>query len=179
MDPSGFDLDLRPLPGAGDALLVVVKGPLDAKNVPGFKATLEKQVAQGVRGLVLDLEGVKYVNSTGLAYLINLSELIGERRGILCLAGVQPKVKIILDTMGVAGFFRICASVGDAVKDLGKGARPPKPAAPPAAPRPEVRARKAAVEREPVRMSPPSETPPPSPVGSPLRRFFRRLLGRR
>jgi anti-anti-sigma factor len=197
MDPGSFGFEVRQLPGAPDAAIVVVKGALDAKSVIGFKTKIDELFTGGIRQLVLDLADVKYINSTGLAYLINLSESLKERQGAAWLAAVQPKVKIILETMGVVEFFRLSRTPQEAIAELGKREKRPKveevkrgsagKAAPPAPvaavlpDRPAIthRPSAASTERKTGRLSPPSETPQPSPVGNRFMRFLRRLFGRR
>src|SRR5205814_1184152 len=99
MESAGFSVDVRDIAGVQDAAEVILHGPLDAKGVLPFKTQVQSLTDRGVRHFVLHMEEVKYINSTGIAYLINLSESFEEGRGSVALVGMQPKVKIILDTM--------------------------------------------------------------------------------
>lgn len=171
---SGLGIDIGELAGLPDARRMTLNGPLDARSVGAFKASIEGLQKRGVARYILDLSDVKYVNSTGLSYLINLAESLGQGRSAVTLVGLQPKVKIVFDTMGVTDFFKAAPSVEAAVKALGKEPAPkPRPAA--AAPAP-------VVKRDPPsaktgRMSPPTSHEPP-PRRNFLVRIFRRLFGR-
>ena len=183
---SGLGIDIAELAGIPDARRMTLNGPLDARSVGAFKTSIEGLQKRGVTRYILDLSDVKYVNSTGLSYLINLSESLGQGRTAVTLVGLQPKVKIVFDTMGVTEFFKAAPSVEAAVKALGKEPAP-KPAAPPKplpspAPKPRPVAAAPVVKRDPSsaktgRMSPPTSHEPP-PRRNFIVRIFRRLFGR-
>jgi anti-anti-sigma factor len=143
-----FKVETGALPGLPGGVLIRVNGPIDAKSVTAFKAEMDSLRGRRIRSFVLEMGEVRYVNSTGIAYLINLAESLQEGGRVVVLVNVQPKVKVILETMGLVGFLRIYPSTEKVVRDL----------APPAAPPP----------------SPPA--PPTTSVGG-LRRLFRVLFG--
>jgi anti-sigma regulatory factor (Ser/Thr protein kinase) len=66
----------------------------------------------------MDMENVKYVNSTGLGYLINLSDSVTPDKGGISLVKVQPKVKVVFDMLGLNAFFRIFSTRDEALKHL-------------------------------------------------------------
>src|SRR5204863_1616301 len=105
----------------------------------------------------------------GLSFLINLSESAGEGLQAVTLVGVQPKVKIVFDTMSVSDFFRTAPSVAAAIQGLRKEPTP-KPAM----------AAARVVKRDHSttktgRVSPPTDhKPPPGLFVRIWRRLFRR-----
>src|SRR5262245_55061568 len=62
------------------------------------------------------MENVKYVNSTGLGYLINLSDSVNGDKGGISLVKVQPKVKVVFDMLGLNAFFKIYQTRDEAMK---------------------------------------------------------------
>jgi stage II sporulation protein AA (anti-sigma F factor antagonist) len=170
---SGFPIDTRSVPGAADAAVVVPHGPLDAKSVMAFKAAVGGLQARGIRRFVIDLSDVKFVNSTGLSYLITLSESLGEGKQAVTLVGIQPKVKIVFDTMSVGEFFRTAPSVDAAARELAPVrtvAKPPPPS------KSTTTVRRHGSSTKTGRVSPPTVVERPPNV---FARFFRRLFGRR
>jgi len=129
--------------------LVVLNGSIDAKTVITFQTHLNTVKERGINRFILDMEQIKYVNSTGLGYLINLSDSLGTDEGGITLVKVQPKVKIVFDMLGLNAFFKIYPTREDALSALtrvNKGAEPipskksstrttQQPAAKPAPPR--------------------------------------------
>lgn len=172
---SGLRIDALPVPGVGDAYRVAPHGPLDARNVLAFKAAVGELQAKGIRRFIVDLSDVKFVNSTGLSFLINLAESLGEGKQAVTLVGVQPKVKILFDTMSVSDFFKSAPSVDAAVKELPRVrtvAKPPPPS------KSTTKVQREGSSTRMGRVSPPTVHEPP-PSKNPLVRFFRRLFGRR
>lgn len=146
---SDFKIEFGAVPGLPGAVMVVLTGPVDAKSVPAFRAQMEALKQRRLRHVLFEMGEVRYINSTGLAYLITLSESIRERGGAVGLINVQPKVKLIFESMGLLGFVKFYASRAGAVREL----QPPKPPVPA-----------------------PPRTPAAPSVGA-IRRLFRRLFG--
>lgn len=174
---SGLGIEVQDVDGIAGACAVTLKGPLDARTVMSFKSDITSLQQRGMKRFILDMADVKFVNSTGLSYLINLSESLGEGRQAVTLVGVQPKVKIVFDTMSVSEFFRTAPSVAAAIQALKKEPKPkPAAAAAAAAPAPKTRV----VRREPSsaktgRVSPPTEVKPPPNM---IVRLWRKLFGK-
>lgn len=121
-----------------NAALVIVKGSIDAKTVIQFQRKLNSVIEDGVNRIIIDMEQVKYVNSTGLGYLINLADTVTGESGSVVFSNVQPKVKVVFDMLGLNAFFRMFNSRDQALKAIG-GAAPstvvsaptPRPSEPP------------------------------------------------
>jgi stage II sporulation protein AA (anti-sigma F factor antagonist) len=159
----GLRIDVQAVAGSGDAVRVTLNGPLDARSIAGFQTEIAVLQSRGMKRFVLDMTEVKYVNSTGLSFLINLAESGGEGSRAVTLVGVQPKVKVIFDTMSVSDFFKTAPSVEAAAKDLMK--------------KPGTVVRREGSSTKIGRVSPPTHHPPPRSK-NPIVRFFRKLFGR-
>lgn len=167
MTSAGFHVAATPVQGFADTSALRVSGQIDAKNLMQLKTQVEQLATQGVKRYILDFEEVKYVNSSGLSYLINLSESLGEGRKAVILLRLQPKVKIIFDTMGVTTFFAIAPSMEAALKAL---------ASAPVEKKPTIRRGESSTKTG--RVSPPTSAGDKNREGSWIVRLFRRLFGR-
>jgi len=107
--------EVKNLPGTA---LVILNGSIDAKTVITFQTHLNSVKERGVERFIMDMENVKYVNSTGLGYLINLSDSVTPDKGGISLVKVQPKVKVVFDMLGLNAFFRIFNTRDEALKHL-------------------------------------------------------------
>jgi stage II sporulation protein AA (anti-sigma F factor antagonist) len=107
--------EVKNLPGTA---LVILNGSIDAKTVITFQTHLNSVKERGVERFIMDMEMVKYVNSTGLGYLINLSDSVTPDKGGISLVKVQPKVKVVFDMLGLNAFFRIFNTRDEALKHL-------------------------------------------------------------
>lgn len=111
-------IQVQEVKGVPGTSLVILNGSIDAKTVITFQTHLNSVKERGVERFILDMENVKYVNSTGLGYLINLSDSVGADRGGISLVKVQPKVKVVFDMLGLNAFFKIFPSREEAFKHL-------------------------------------------------------------
>lgn len=119
-------IQVQEVKGLSGTALVVLAGSIDAKTVITFQTHLNSVKERGIERFIMDMESVKYVNSTGLGYLINLADSVTEKGGI-SLVKVQPKVKVVFDMLGLNAFFRIFATREEALKHLSEGAHPASP----------------------------------------------------
>lgn len=70
-------------------------GRFDAHQVPHFKEVLAAHDA--ARGLELDLSGVSFIDSTGLATLVGLYKKTNAAGGTMSITGVQDQVYVIFE----------------------------------------------------------------------------------
>ena len=122
-------LDVQKIPSAGNAALVVMAGSIDAKTVPGFQEQMNRVKDDGAIKFVLDMEGIKYVNSTGLGFLVNLADSLDPKGGGIALVKLHPKVKVVFDMLGLNAFFKIFGNRNDAINSMaGPGTKVAAPA---------------------------------------------------
>ncbi|MDP9863292.1 MULTISPECIES: STAS domain-containing protein [Streptosporangium] len=104
----------------GDATVVRAVGELDYDYAPMFRRELA-QVWSGDPGatptLVLDLTGLTFCDSTGLAELLWILRRSQETKTDLSLAGVSRTLRHMLTTTGLLPYFTIFASVEEALRD--------------------------------------------------------------
>lgn len=119
---SELTIQIERLPALERASIVTLKGSIDAKTVIQFQTRLNTIIEEGINRIIIDMEQVRYVNSTGLGYLINLADTVGSEQGMVVLANVQPKVKVVFDMLGLNAFFKIYSSRDSATRALREGA---------------------------------------------------------
>jgi len=109
-------IQVQEVKGLQSTALVILNGSIDANTVITFQTHLNTVKERGVARFILDMENVKYVNSTGLGYLINLSDSVQGGKGGISLVKVQPKVKVVFDMLGLNAFFKIYPTRDEALK---------------------------------------------------------------
>ena len=118
MPITDFKIEVGAVTGLPDGALVSFNGPIDARSVTVFESQMDALRKRQFRRFVLQMEEVRYINSTGLAYLINMVEAVQAAGGALVLYNVQPKVKVILESMGLIELLRVFPSKAAAVREL-------------------------------------------------------------
>jgi anti-sigma B factor antagonist len=93
-------------------------GPIDPRRIAAIKAELASDRGSRVGDLILDLEQVRYLHSLGMSALVNLADELSAKGGGLHLAAPQPKVKLVLEMMGLSEWFRIHGSIPAALRAI-------------------------------------------------------------
>jgi anti-sigma B factor antagonist len=85
-----------------------VEGELDIATAPRMMAALNEAIAEMDTPLVVDLSGVVFMDSTGLALLMNARRRVtrlGQGFAIVCPGGPISRVFEIADMVGRLGVF--------------------------------------------------------------------------
>ena len=88
---------------------------LDASNVREFREASQPLLQDRTR-IVLDLSGVKFVDSSGLGALISCLRQINGRKGDLRLCAMSTTVRALFELMRMHRVFNIHESRADAVR---------------------------------------------------------------
>lgn len=88
---------------------VLVRAPreLDALSAPAFRDELAMLLSHGARSLVIEMEGVTFVDSSGMGALVGARKLTEEKGGTLALRGVAPNVAASLRIAGLIGYLGV------------------------------------------------------------------------
>ncbi|HSO95120.1 MAG TPA: STAS domain-containing protein [Acidimicrobiia bacterium] len=89
--------------------ILAVTGEIDVATSPELRRELHQLADREPTQLVLDLEGVSFIDSSGLGVLVGvLKRLREEDRGdILVLEGLQEPVRKVFDITGLTELFTI------------------------------------------------------------------------
>src|SRR5205814_9601006 len=100
--------ELCPEVAAADPVHVhPLEGEIDLHVSPRLARSLARMIAKCPEQVVVDLSGVTFIDSSGLAVLINAMEDIKEYGGKLTLAGITNNVRSIFETARLDQFFLI------------------------------------------------------------------------
>lgn len=88
------------------SLEILVEGGVHASNAALLKERLDRVLEPRTTFVSIHMGNVSYVNSSGFGYLMDLAATLERRGGALVLVDVQPKVKVILNNLGMQSYFR-------------------------------------------------------------------------
>lgn len=111
-----MDLTLQTREESGRTV-VAVGGEIDVYTAPKLRDKISEVVAAGHRDLVVDLEKVEFLDSTGLGVLVGGLKKVRAEDGSLSLVCSQERLLKIFRITGLAKVFTIHASVDDALRD--------------------------------------------------------------
>ena len=100
-------------------LLVCVEGELDMHVATEFKDAVDNALeATGVKHVLLNLQGVKFIDSSGLGVLLGRYKKISVLGGILSATQIQPQVLQILELSGLLKIIKLYDSEKEALACL-------------------------------------------------------------
>jgi anti-sigma B factor antagonist len=137
--PGGPELDLSCRQAANDVIAVAVVGEPDTGTAPQLRAYLAEKTARRPTHVVLDLSGVTFLASHGIALLTEAREGRDGIHGELHLTGVTANrsVERVLDLMGLTPRFDIHDDEDELLRRLAvvvEGAGDAAPLPPPGTP---------------------------------------------
>jgi anti-sigma B factor antagonist len=103
-------------------LVIRVAGELHASTAPEFSERLNAAIAAGKTGLVLDLTGVEFIDSTGLSVLLNGLRRVTRVQGSMVLACANPTVLRLFEITKLDSTFEILPSCDEAIARLTQAA---------------------------------------------------------
>jgi anti-anti-sigma factor len=98
--------------------VVVPSGRLDVAGAPTLKAAIGDAVKGGQARMVIDMEGVSFVDSTGLGSVIAALKLARGSKGDLRLAAPNQQVRVVLELTTLDRVFAYYPTVEDALTDF-------------------------------------------------------------
>ena len=100
----------------GSVVLIEVKEErLDAHNSSELKTQMLTLFDEGKNNLVIDLQDVRFVDSSGLGSLVSGFKNASARNGNLKLSGLQPQVKSMFELTRLHRVFEIFPGAEEAL----------------------------------------------------------------
>jgi anti-sigma B factor antagonist len=95
----------------GDWTVVDVEGEVDVFTAPKLREAIIGLLSDGKEKIIVNLEGVAFMDSTGLGVLVGGLKRVKERNGELAIAGAQGTVLRVLNVTGLNAVFPLHESV--------------------------------------------------------------------
>jgi anti-sigma B factor antagonist len=95
--------------------IVVVGGEIDVYTAPKLRDKITELVAEGVYSIIIDMEGVEFLDSTGLGVLVGGLKKVRAHDGSLELICTQDRLLKIFRITGLAKVFVIHDSADGAL----------------------------------------------------------------
>lgn len=101
-----------------EAIVVSVKGRLDAVTAPEFEKNLSNLISRGERAFLLNFGDLEYISSAGLRSLLSLAKKLKEQKGKIALSGLKGSVGEVFKISGFDSIFKIFDSEENALKEI-------------------------------------------------------------
>jgi anti-sigma B factor antagonist len=107
---AGLDIKTEDVDGVS---LIILSGEVDVYSAPKLRETIKDIVEQGKNNVVVDLEKVDFLDSTGLGVLVGGLKRVRQQDGELGLICNQEKILRIFRITGLTKVFPIYQSRQD------------------------------------------------------------------
>lgn len=107
---SQYDIEIA---DAAAGVVVTPEGDIDMSRSPEFRSALRTVNDRRPRRLVVNLSRVGYMDSSGLATLVECMRTAKMNRTEMVLCGMNEKVRAIFDIARLDQFFNIVPSLDD------------------------------------------------------------------
>ena len=98
--------------------VVAITGDIDLETSPQLRDFLRPKSSAKTPSLLLDFSGVNYIDSSGLATLIEYFQAVQGFKGRLVLASLSPRVKNVFEIVRLEQIFSIHPDVPSALSAL-------------------------------------------------------------
>jgi anti-sigma B factor antagonist len=129
--PPIIALDLAPLRGLEspqmelrirknqEIYIIDVQGELDLYNSYKLKELLAKMLEKKIERFIINLEGVEYIDSSGIGALIYIFSTLKKLNHKLAITNIHGSVKRVIEMTKLMGFFPVTETLDEAIKMVG------------------------------------------------------------
>jgi anti-anti-sigma factor len=98
--------------------IFALEGEIDFHFAPALRSMLQAKLKAHCPALVLDFSAVEFIDSRGIAVILEYLRDCGTYGGTVCLAALSPEVQPIIDTVRLATVMPIFKTVEEGVAHL-------------------------------------------------------------
>jgi len=95
-----------------------INGEIDINTAPQIKKIFDKMLAEKVPKIVINFKDVSYVDSSGLATLVEMLKNIRGYGGKLKLSNLSSKIKSLFEMTKLDKLFDMCIDEDEAIGDF-------------------------------------------------------------
>jgi len=116
MDSVSLDVESRQTDSG--VTVLAPTGRLDVAGAPALKDAVSEAMKNGKPRLVIDMEGVSFVDSSGLGSVVAALRQVRTSQGDLRLAAPNQQVRVVLELTTLDRVFPYFATVEEALTDF-------------------------------------------------------------
>ncbi|MDX9702008.1 MAG: STAS domain-containing protein [Candidatus Auribacterota bacterium] len=104
----------------GDIVIFQIEGEIDLYNSPGLRQQLTSRINKGSKKILVDFSNVKYIDSSGLATLIEGLQKMNRQKGRMMLCCLNQSIMDIFEVARLDDVFNIYNTAEEALDDMAK-----------------------------------------------------------
>ena len=103
---------------ADGIMILQMDGEIDINTSPEVRKAFEAMIKQQQKKILLNFSQVSYIDSSGLATLVEMLQRLKRYEGILRLSNLSDKVKALFEITKLDRLFSIFTQEDEALKDF-------------------------------------------------------------
>ncbi len=104
----------------GDVVVLDISGEIDLYNAPEIKDIINKLIEEKRYNVIINLEKVSYIDSSGIGALISSLSNLKKYQGGLKIINVYASVRKVFELTKLTSFFEIYDSEEDALETFAR-----------------------------------------------------------
>jgi len=104
-----------------NAAILKIVGDVDLYSSPQVRKKILALMKKKTENLLVDLDGVSYMDSSGVATLVEALQLMKKRRGKLKLFNLRPAIRDVFELSRLDKVFDICEDENQAMAAISEG----------------------------------------------------------
>ena len=105
-DPEGVCMDIT-IRESGEVVIMDINGEIDLYNAPDIKESIKAQIESGKTNIIINLDKVSYIDSSGIGVLISSLSNLKKAGGSLKIINVYASVRKVFELTKLTSFFDI------------------------------------------------------------------------
>ncbi|MCF7916645.1 MAG: STAS domain-containing protein [Candidatus Omnitrophica bacterium] len=97
-------------------IIASVSGEINIDTSPELRKAFDQYIGQGIKKVIIDCQNLTYIDSSGLATLIELLQRLKKEGGELKICNLADKVKSVFEVTKLDKLFDICPNQAQAVE---------------------------------------------------------------
>lgn len=102
----------------GNACIVELEGSLDTNSANDAHVKLEEIIDAGAVNLVINVDRIDFISSSGLRVLLAIAKTLSARKGTLILTNLNETVREVFRISGFDSILTVCQSEEEALSRL-------------------------------------------------------------
>lgn len=108
-------MDIQSKERDDNILVLKLEGEIDIYSSSDVKDSIINSIDSGVKNIIIDLENVSYIDSSGIGAFISSLAAIKKIGGKMCFIQVSESVKKVFELTRLTNFFKIYKNEEEAV----------------------------------------------------------------
>ncbi len=102
----------------GDLIVCYMEGEIDINTAPSIKKSFEKVLQKQAKKVIINFKGVTYIDSSGLATLVEILKNMKQYGGRLRLTNLTSKIKSLFEITKLDRLFEILPEEEEALSSF-------------------------------------------------------------